>query len=812
MIVLMDPVWLATILWLLQLGQCVTDGRINVLPSKMPMLPQFVHRENEHIVYYTLEATQSSNGQMSIMPALRCKAEGNPKPTYTWKKNGKLFDPNIYPNRVMRIPDEGSLLFVSMTAEDEGVYQCEASNSYGAVTSETIVLQRACLPNQMQSAFVSKCDSNAMSVTLNFEYVEDANYSCPMKEIRVQYQISGGTDSRVWSTHQHPQIREWLESVVDNRHIITGSLELILHPYGEYRFRLFAQNDFGDGPLSLLSGECRTSPRIPTKNPERVSASGSRPDNLIVFWKSMPPEDWNGRDFHYVVRYHPLGSKDAWKEDVVNDPYSSRYVIDFPVEVPFRPYEVQVLAVNAEGRSSATVHTVQGHTGEGNPNYTPSGFKVVTTDSTSATFAWDAVDRQRVQGNLTAIKIITWAREWEEEDQGDSTMRDEHNVTNKRTKRADMLVLEDTLYTHRKETLVASDRVNATVFGLQSNTVHYAQICVRNGQHDGPLSVPISFRLPEGVPNAVRQLEVYAINNRHNDERAIVIARWKKPFRTNGNLLKYTIEACQMAPHMQSVQREKCPRRLTSQAEHALRFTNLDYDSKYRFIVYGSTAAGDGDPNSKDVLTLPQQFDDRMAPVQPILEKSGVGNNHINITITPGQRMRSDHRPVGNVMYVRCKKSDTHDWVTIRPEGDDLAVHIGSLEPGTKYDVVAVALQENHDGNVRETESAVVHIFTTGDSARATSFFWLGLLLLALSLVLVALVVTVLVRQNRGDTYPLAERERKYGNKLIRMNADDQLIQDRSMRKDNAEGSEKHLLGENTNSGAGGDSLFGDDV
>lgn len=52
---------------------------------------------------------------------------------------------------------------------------------------------------------------------------------------RVQYQISGGTDSRVWSTHQHPQIREWLESVVDNRHIITGSLELILHPYGEVK-------------------------------------------------------------------------------------------------------------------------------------------------------------------------------------------------------------------------------------------------------------------------------------------------------------------------------------------------------------------------------------------------------------------------------------------------------------------------------------------------------------------------------------------------------------------------------------------------
>lgn len=64
--------------------------------------------------------------------------------SYKWTKDGKVFDPNIYANRVMTVPDEGSLSFISMTAEDEGVYQCEASNDYGAITSETVVLQRAC--------------------------------------------------------------------------------------------------------------------------------------------------------------------------------------------------------------------------------------------------------------------------------------------------------------------------------------------------------------------------------------------------------------------------------------------------------------------------------------------------------------------------------------------------------------------------------------------------------------------------------------------------------------------------------------------
>lgn len=69
---------------------------------------------------------------------------------------------------------------------------------------------------------------------------------------------------------------------------------------------MFGRNDFGDGAPTNVKGECKTPARVPDKNPEGVSAVGSRPENLIVFWKPMPREDWNGRDFHYIIRYRPV--------------------------------------------------------------------------------------------------------------------------------------------------------------------------------------------------------------------------------------------------------------------------------------------------------------------------------------------------------------------------------------------------------------------------------------------------------------------------------------------------------------------------
>lgn len=84
-------------------------------------------------------------------------------------------------------------------------------------------------------------------------------------------------------------------------------MNIIFHVrFLQYHFRVFARNDFGDGSPSNVKGICETPARVPDKNPEGVYVAGSRPENLIVFWKPMPREDWNGRNFHYVIKYRPV--------------------------------------------------------------------------------------------------------------------------------------------------------------------------------------------------------------------------------------------------------------------------------------------------------------------------------------------------------------------------------------------------------------------------------------------------------------------------------------------------------------------------
>uniref|UniRef100_A0A671QVE6 Protein turtle homolog A-like n=1 Tax=Sinocyclocheilus anshuiensis TaxID=1608454 RepID=A0A671QVE6_9TELE len=63
---------------------------------------------------------------------LKCAAQGNPRPTITWSKDGRPIKPQ---NKIMN----GSVSFHAVSRETSGQYQCHASNTEGNVTHVTML-------------------------------------------------------------------------------------------------------------------------------------------------------------------------------------------------------------------------------------------------------------------------------------------------------------------------------------------------------------------------------------------------------------------------------------------------------------------------------------------------------------------------------------------------------------------------------------------------------------------------------------------------------------------------------------------------
>lgn len=66
---------------------------------------------------------------------LPCRADAMPPPTYSWLKNGEEWDPTEGEN-VVQTEGEGTITFEDPQPEDEGVYQCVASNSAGKLYTD----------------------------------------------------------------------------------------------------------------------------------------------------------------------------------------------------------------------------------------------------------------------------------------------------------------------------------------------------------------------------------------------------------------------------------------------------------------------------------------------------------------------------------------------------------------------------------------------------------------------------------------------------------------------------------------------------
>ncbi|XP_060563212.1 neuroglian-like isoform X2 [Ruditapes philippinarum] len=72
-----------------------------------------------------------------------CIANGIPKPEYIWRRNGVVYNPSGQGDRVVQLPNQGTIVFNKPEDKDEGIFQCFADNGYGISASVKINLREA---------------------------------------------------------------------------------------------------------------------------------------------------------------------------------------------------------------------------------------------------------------------------------------------------------------------------------------------------------------------------------------------------------------------------------------------------------------------------------------------------------------------------------------------------------------------------------------------------------------------------------------------------------------------------------------------
>nr|XP_022313955.1 neuroglian-like [Crassostrea virginica] len=113
------------------LGSLNVNSTVFTRQPDAPMRPPIIYEQPHSTVYF-------KRGESVTLP---CQAEGNPRPSYVWQKNGNIL--NEIDGHIVQISGEGTIVIPSPEDKDEGVYQCSADNGFGKSVSIKINLREA---------------------------------------------------------------------------------------------------------------------------------------------------------------------------------------------------------------------------------------------------------------------------------------------------------------------------------------------------------------------------------------------------------------------------------------------------------------------------------------------------------------------------------------------------------------------------------------------------------------------------------------------------------------------------------------------
>lgn len=387
----------------------------------------------------------------------------------------------------------------------------------------------------------------------------------------------------------------------------------------------------------------------------------------------------------------------------------------------------------------------------------PKNFQLVSIDSgTSATFSWEPVDHNSMNGPHKGYKVYHW------KGVGGSPAQ---MLFLRRLKRQTNNCLCPEISTC-KEAVFGSSASSGTINDMHADGVNYAYIVTFNDKHESPCSETINITMPIGKPEAVEDFNLHAV--RPNE----LVATWEEPKNANGPLSEYKITRCEVhdgyvdtSTCVEAQPRQPDPTRAAMQAS----ITGLKPNQEYEVTVVPKTTggphAGEGIESKMRAKTLPKDVPRSASPYPPEVHIINVGDDHINATWLPGRFDPGDPRSPGEAHMFAYRVEGDDEWQKVPPEQtDDFHATLHGLDPDTKYEVMAISqVRDPNTNEVYQAESMVVHVRTQGGLARAMSWWWLIVVIIIICILILILCIVCAVVRNRGQRYPVSEKEREQG-------------------------------------------------
>ncbi|CAD6198575.1 unnamed protein product [Caenorhabditis auriculariae] len=628
-----------------------------------------------------------------------CEAISDPRLpiTYKWTVNGKLLNES---KAYEILPDR--LRLKSVRGHHSGLIECAAITDVDV----KVAAMQLIVKDVPASPTFETVQCTERKVIL--KWIPAADHGDVIKK----YVVEMFTDFRKgeWSTV--------VEEINVNRE--NFEVDVTLTPWVNYTFRVVAINSHGRSDLHIEGqppeqwATCHTRPSFPYTNPSGVRAEGNEPDNLVIYWNPMDKYYWNAPNLQYMIRYKLDEPDHGWTEFLVEDSLANHTIIR---EQPtFRPYIVQVRAVNAIGPSIVEPETISGFSGEDFPDEPPAEFKIEKiVNFTTARFLWTPVDPSTVNGHFEGYEIEYWNRA---KPGRKFYIRTDRNTT----------------------TVIVNDFV--------ANTNYSAIIRTKNKRLQSSPSAEIEFEMPEGIPSKVHNFRVHSVGS------TAMLLLWEPPLQPNGRILGYFIS-------FHNDRNETEETYVIHKQRHYLHEKSLP-DTGYKVSVWAETRAGEGAPTMRPVRTWPPRN-----PDPPIFRVSNISLDSMAVDWIPNNA--SIWRMPGAAFYVNYSIEGSNEWeqseTTYLPVTQLL---ISGLKEDTRYHLQGVSI----DGP-RCTESATLPIRTMSrdyanrlkqESLRGAA--WFIAVLGALGIALGTVTVTFCCGSNKArvDKYALRRKEIEIGH------------------------------------------------